>query len=186
MARQQNGPEGNSDGYINLIYQVIARRYSNQMNKKKATLGLLIGLLVLVAGALTLLSTPLNDRLVLPTEAESRKIALDTTLEFARAVQAKDLSLFRSQTADEFRRQFSQEQFNRAFGDHIEQNINLFPVTKLKPVFSPSPFLTKDGTLVLKGHFPTRPSEVRFDYSYVWQNGRWKINGITLNVNPAG
>jgi len=46
------------------------------MSKKKTTLGILIGLLVVVAGAFLLLPKPLNDRQALPTEVESRKFAL--------------------------------------------------------------------------------------------------------------
>lgn len=154
------------------------------MKNKKITFGLLIGLLILAAGISFFLLKPLNDRQALPSEAQSQKIVSDTTLEFAHAVQAKDLSLFRDQTTQEFQQRFSHEQFNQAFGGYIEQNINLLPVAKFKPVFAPAPFLAKDGTLMLKGYFPTRPSEVHFDYSYIWRDGRWKIVGITLNVNP--
>ena len=154
------------------------------MKNKKTVFGLLLILLVLAAVISFFLLKYLHNNYSLTSEAQSRKIVLDTTLKFAHAVQAKDLSLFRDQTTQEFQQQFSNEQFNQAFGGYIEQNINLLPVAKFRPVFSPAPFLTKDGTLILKGHFPTRPSGVYFDYSYIWRDGRWKIVGITLNVKP--
>ncbi len=120
-----------------------------------------------------------------PSEPESAQIAISTTIEFAKAVNAKDLSLFRNNTAIDFKRQYSREHFLNAFGGYIEQHIDLLPVANYKPVFSTTPYITEQGILILQGMFPTRPSQVKFDYSYTWQDGNWKLIGITLDVNPV-
>lgn len=121
----------------------------------------------------------------LPDSSESAQIALKTTLAFAEAVNAKDLSLFRFRTTTEFKEKFSHAQFEQAFSGFIEQNINLLPVAKLSPVFHTPPSMSEDGTLTLTGYFPTRPSQVEFDYSFVWRKDDWKITGISLQINPV-
>ena len=141
--------------------------------------------LALGAATLLLLSCTAEEKQTLPSSSENEKIAMDTTLTFAEAVNTNDLSLFRKQTTKEFKAEFSHEQFEKTFSGFIEQKINLLPVAKLKPQFHNPPFLSKDGTLTLKGYFPTRPSQIEFDYSFLWRNKGWKISGISLQVNPV-
>ncbi len=141
--------------------------------------------LALVAATILLLSCTVEEKQTLPSSSENEKIAVETTLAFAEAVNAKDLSLFRSQTTKEFKAEFSHEQFEKTFSGFIEQKINLLPAAKLKPQFRNPPFLSEDGTLTLKGYFPTRPSQIEFDYSFLWRNKSWKITGISLQINPV-
>ena len=126
-----------------------------------------------------------GDTPMLPSNEDNEKIALNTTLAFAQAVNAEDLSLLRLQTTEEFKARFNQDQLEETFRGFIEQKINLTPVEKLKPIFRNAPLITEDGTLILNGYFPTRPSQVEFDYNYLWRNGSWKINGISLEINPV-
>jgi hypothetical protein len=159
-----------------------------------------VGLSVVVAGLLLVLfkpeiltkttiatdpTTPGDIQIDLPSAAENESLVVETTLSFGRAIEAGDLSLFRDTTAEEFKQAFSEEQFNQAFGGFIEQNINLLAVGNYRPVFTASPELAGDGTLILQGHFPTKPSRVTFDYQYVWRSGDWQLSGIDVNVNPA-
>ena len=155
------------------------------MKKNKLNSIVTIGALVLVMGALLSCSQQHNPLQTLPNAAESEQIAIETTLQFARAVNAKDLSLFRNQTTEEFKKQFSHEQFNNTFKGFIQQNINLLPIAKLKPIFHFPAALTKDKNLILSGYFPSRPSKVSFSYSYIWRSNQWKVTGIKLDVIPT-
>lgn len=141
--------------------------------------------LALGTAMVTLLSCTADEKQVLPNSSENEKIAVDTTLAFAKAVNANDLSLFRNQTTKEFKTTFTHEQFEKTFSGFIEQKINLLPVANLKPQFRNPPSLSNDGTLTLKGYFPTRPSQVEFDYSFLWRNNGWKVSGISLEINPV-
>ncbi len=156
------------------------------MNNKLTIITSLLILTIIIVGAVVILPKFIKPELKPPSLAENQKLVLNTTLEFARAVQARDLSLFRRNTSRKFQEKFSQKQFDQAFGGYIQQNINLLPVAKQVPIFKPAPFVTKDGILVLKGYFPTQPSEVHFNYSYAKKNNDWKLVGITLQVKPAG
>lgn len=120
-----------------------------------------------------------------PGSTESVALARSTTLRFADAVQAGDLSLFYSQTAEEFRQAFVLQRFQQAFGDFVEQRINVRAVEDLQPIFSEQPRLVADGTLHLKGYFPSRPSRLNFDYRYLQKPEGWQLSGISLEVVPA-
>lgn len=119
-----------------------------------------------------------------PSEPESATYAINTTMDFARAIQAGDLSLFLKTTAQEFQDKFSVRQFEEAFGGFISQNINLMAVQNYQPTFVIPPGVNKDGDLVLRGYFPTRPSRIHFDYTYQWKAPEWKIVGVNIDVQP--
>ncbi len=153
------------------------------MTKKVTFIIILIAILALGFYAWRY-STQKQDNISPPKGELASRMVLGTTLDFAKAVQARDLSLFRATTSEIFKKQFSHQQFRQAFGGYIQQNINLFPVAKTSPIFTEKPNMDQNGTLRLKGYFPTRPSRVYFDYSYNKENGQWKLTGITLNVRP--
>lgn len=131
-------------------------------------------------------SNPTTDaeRFGVPPLQESAQIARATTLHFAQAVNAKDLTLFRRGAAKEFRERFSAQEFNKAFGGFITQGINLAVVEKYQPVFTVPPQLTRDGILHLEGYFPTKPSQVGFKYDYVYRHIGWQIVGVDVEVRP--
>lgn len=134
-------------------------------------------------------STPAVSNGKMLSELEAADYAKKTTLEFARAVRARNLSLFHKTTADEFQKAFSVAQFQKAFAGFIEQDINLMAAQNYQPVLDDSPTLSEDGTLTVRGYFPTQPSRILFDYSYKWKSPDWVIVGINLDVksseNPA-
>ena len=118
------------------------------------------------------------------SESASAEYAKNTTLDFARAIQAGDLSQFLKTTSEEFQNEFSIRQFEEAFGSFIAQRINLMAVQNYQPSFVTPPGLDKNGMLVLRGYFPTRPSRIHFNYRYKWKAPEWKIADITIDVQP--
>lgn len=118
------------------------------------------------------------------SESESAEQAKNTTLDFARAIRAGDLSQFLKTTSEEFQKEFSVGQFEEAFGGFIVQKINLMAVQNYQPSFVIPPGVDKDGMLVLRGYFPTSPSRIYFDYRYKWKAPEWKVADISINVQP--
>ena len=122
---------------------------------------------------------------IVPDEEESAALISKTTLEFAKAVQATDLSLFHKKTSPQFQAEFTPDEFKRAFSGFVEQKINLAAVTKYTPVMSTPPAITRDGTLLLRGHYDTRPSRVVFNYDYIQSGNEWRISGINIDIVPV-
>src|SRR5260370_18992930 len=75
----------------------------------------------------------------IPSKTEAAKLAVDTTLSFARAVNADDLKAFYAQTAAEFQHDVPFEKFNPAIFPFIEQHNNLAPLEKVAPSLTSEP-----------------------------------------------
>jgi len=87
----------------------------------------------------------------IPSKSEATKLAVDTTLSFARAVNANDLKAFYVQTAAEFQHDVPFEKFNAEFSPFIEHQINLAPVEKVAPLLTSEPGVSPQGVLQVEG-----------------------------------
>ena len=121
-----------------------------------------------------------------PSESESSRMAQQTTAQFADAVRRNDLSGFWNGMAEVFRMRYTAEQFSEAMGGFVRDKVNLGAAAKLTPRFSAPPTIEPNGELVMSGVFPTRPSEVVFEYRYLNENNAWINSGISINLVPRG
>lgn len=131
------------------------------------------------------LAEPEQVDLYVPFEAELHALIKDTTLRFGDSVQAGDFSRFRAATAEVFRQRNRPGALAETFSGFVQQGVNLSPVARTTPLLSPTPDITPDGVLRVAGHFPTRPSQVRFAYEFVQESGSWRLAGLALDVGPA-
>jgi hypothetical protein len=46
--------------------------------------------------------------------------------------------------------------------------------------------VTDKGVLVVAGHYPTRPSPVRFELEYAHERAGWKLMGIAVRLGKEG
>src|SRR5260370_7216184 len=90
----------------------------------------------------------------IPSKTEAAKLAVDTTLSFARAVNAHDLKAFYAQTAAEFQHDVPFEKFNAGFSPFIEHHINLAPVAKVAPLLTSHPGSSPQPQFHLEVYFP--------------------------------
>ena len=125
-------------------------------------------------------------RFGVPPDADVLALVRRTTGRFAEAVAAGDLTLFLRTTARAFRERFSARQFEQAFRGFVEQQVNLAALERFEQLLDGPPALDEGGVLTLAGHFPTRPSQVRFRYEYRYRHLDWQLIGIDLAVVPAG
>jgi hypothetical protein len=121
----------------------------------------------------------------IPSKTEAAKLAVDTTLSFARAVNANDLKAFYAQTAAEFQHDVPFEKFSAGFSPFIEHHINLAPVEKVAPLLTSEPGVSPQGVLQVEGYFPFTESHVNFSYKYIYRFTDWKIVGINVHVKPV-
>lgn len=121
-----------------------------------------------------------------PAENESSRLARQTMARFADAVQHNELERYWSAMAAAFRQRFSAQQFDQAFAGFVRDQVNLGAAAKLAPRFTAPPTLESNGELVMRGVFPTRPSQTAFEYRYMFEGGTWINSGITLNLVPLG
>jgi hypothetical protein len=84
-----------------------------------------------------------------------------------------------------FRQQFSPERLKTVFKAFHDQQIDISPVLAHAPVLSEPARIDREGVLLLKGAFETRPSRVIFDMKLLSADGDWKLASIHVNVLPV-
>jgi hypothetical protein len=84
-----------------------------------------------------------------------------------------------------FRQQFSPERLKTVFKAFHDQQIDISPVLSQAPVLSEPARIDREGVLLLKGAFETRPSRVIFDMRLLLADGDWKLVSIHVNVLPV-
>jgi hypothetical protein len=72
------------------------------------------------------------------------------------------------------------------FREFREKQFNLAAVIVVDARLDKDPQLTTDGTLRLIGHFPTKPQEILFDITFLYERGAWRISTLNVGARPAG
>ncbi|MEY2497644.1 MAG: hypothetical protein QOD12_1200 [Verrucomicrobiota bacterium] len=125
------------------------------------------------------------DNPTLPSEKELKARVLETLLAFNKAAQENSFaSFYNDRLAAPFRQQLSLERFTGIFQVFHDKG-DLSYVTKTEVVFDQPPAFNRDGLLVLKGHFPTRPDKVTFQFKYLNESGAWKLMGVNVQLIPV-
>jgi hypothetical protein len=120
-----------------------------------------------------------------PPEAELERMAEEALLGFNRAVRAGDFTAFHGTLADVWKRETTPQRLQQTFQEFIDKNIDIGPIKDVKPRVAPPPAVNDKGVLVVAGHYPTRPSRVRFELEYARERGVWKLTGISVSVGKG-
>jgi len=116
-------------------------------------------------------------------QAAMKRLALRALLDFNDAVQRKDFTAFHASLARPMREKYTPQALQGVFQTFVDQKIDLAPIRAVEPVFEPAEArVSASGELPLKGRFPTQPSQVHFDLSYVMEGGEWRLIGINVRV----
>jgi hypothetical protein len=72
------------------------------------------------------------------------------------------------------------------FAGFRQKRISLAQAVLFDAVLDQKPNLSTDGALRLIGHFPTRPQEILFDLTFVFENNTWRVAQISAGTRaPA-
>ncbi len=118
----------------------------------------------------------------IPGKSEQVVLAKQSTANFVKSVNAKDMGHFRSTISSLWQKQFTTEQLNQAYKAVIESGANWAVLNDLEPVLTPEASIDKDGVLTLEGYYPTTPSRVYFKHKYVFEGAAWKLLGFHLQT----
>lgn len=121
-----------------------------------------------------------------PAEAELERMVARALLDFNQSVMARDFTAFYGTLADVWKRQTTPKGLQTAFQEFIDKQIDIGPIKDLKPRLAAAPSVNEGGILMVAGHYPTRPSQVRFRLQYARERGAWRLIGIRLNIQKEG
>lgn len=124
-----------------------------------------------------------------PTEAEAATIVKATMADFASAVEKEDFKAFRENSSKEFQSQFTDEQVKTTFKTFTDKKDVIAPILReastMNPKFSPAPTVREEKgyhILVANGTFDTDTVPTKFTNEYVYQDGKWKLLKIQINL----
>ncbi len=125
-------------------------------------------------------------QLRVPPDADLERMAADALLAFNRSVRARDFTAFYGALADVWKRQTTPERLRQTFQEFIDKDIDIAGIRDVKPRIAPTAAVTDGSKLVVAGHYPTKPSQVRFELEYAYEGRDWKLRGISVGVGNAG
>lgn len=123
-----------------------------------------------------------------PTETEAQTLVKATMSEFAEAIDKNDFTAFKANTSKEFQAQYTEEQMKATFKPFVDQKTLIVPILRdaaqKNAQFSPAISVREEkgfSILVANGTLNSDPQPVKIKNQYVYQDGKWKL--LTVEVN---
>ena len=120
-----------------------------------------------------------------PNERTLETLVKASLVSFDDAVLTGNFAVLHARLAKPLRDKYSPEELAKIFKTFAEQKAELYVVTTYKPTYDPPPAIDKEGKLLVKGVFPTEPSKVAFDLTFVPSEGAWRLIGINVTMKKA-
>jgi len=134
-------------------------------------------------GGINVKATPsVENTAKLPSDKELQAMALESLLAYNKAIQAKNFDSFYQQISKLWRDQTTPEKLKAIFQPAIDKGSDISSIAKVEPTYDKPPAIDEDGVLFLKGSYPTQPSKVTFQLKYIYEDGVWRLVGITTNL----
>lgn len=122
----------------------------------------------------------------LPTKPDQAALVRRTMLDFGISTAGGDMKHFHSILAPRWQRQTSPEKLSKSFADALETRMDFSGLEEYEPVIEPPTGLGEGGELQLNGYFPTRPNQVHFKQTYIYEGLGWKLIGFGFSTRPPG
>ena len=145
-----------------------------------ARIARLVGLL-----ALLLAASAANAQNKVPAARPLEALVKSTLMTFNDANVTGNYTVLHAKLSKPFALKFPPDKLKEAFKEFNEKNIDIDVVSAMAPVYDEPPRVDDDGKLLLKGHFATEPTRVRFEMDYIPSDGEWKLIRIEVKLRPA-
>jgi len=127
---------------------------------------------------------PPASQVVMPDDDKIVLLVRTTLLTLNDALRTGNYTVLRDRGAPAFRDANSAARLGQIFASLATSGVDLSVVSVMPPQLSQAPILDqKQGTLDVKGYFPTRPTQIDFEVLYQSVGGHWQVFG--LSVKPV-
>ncbi len=125
-----------------------------------------------------------RPQVVMPDAEKIVLLVRTTLLTLNDALRTGNYTVLRDKGAPGFRDANSAARLGQIFSSLAASGLDLSVVAVMTPQLSEAPVLDQaQGTLNLKGYFPTKPTQIDFEVLYQSVGGHWQVFG--LSVQPA-
>lgn len=122
---------------------------------------------------------PLSSQPV-PSELELAKMIWSTMAMVDHANRSGNYSVLRDTSANGFQIQNDPARLAEIFAPVRQSRTDLGNTLIVAPTYTAAPTLLRPDLFQVKGYFPLRPTPIFFDLFFQWEQGRWKLFGITI------
>jgi len=120
-----------------------------------------------------------------PPEEEIERIVAEALLDFNRAIRSRDFTAFHAKLSDVWKHQTTPERLQKTFQEFVDKDVDIAGIELARPWVAPPPALNGKGVLVVVGHYPTRPYQVRFELEFTHERAGWKLVGFMVGLGKA-
>ena len=138
---------------------------------------------MLVCGHPALAQAPQPPRISsqpVPSELELAKLVWSTMAMVDHANRSGNYSVLRDTSATGFQVQNDPARLAEIFAPIRALRIDLANALVVEPRYTAGPTLLQADVFQIKGYFPLRPTAIFFDLYFQWEQGRWKLFGISI------
>jgi len=118
----------------------------------------------------------------IPSKEEIITMTKKYTQIFALAINAKSMKDLYDNISNFWKKQTTIPELDKAFDAFFKAGIDFTQLEGMTPILDKEPQRLPNGTLETFGHYPTSPSTVYFNYTYMYENAEWKLIGLNVNV----
>ena len=115
-----------------------------------------------------------------PSELELAKLVWSTMAMVDHANRSGNYSVLRDTSANGFQIQNDPARLAEIFAPIRSLRIDLGNALVVEPRYTEGPRLLQTDVFQVKGYFPLRPTAIFFDLYFQWEQGRWKLFGISI------
>ena len=122
-----------------------------------------------------------------PSELELAKLIWSTMAMVDHANRSGNYSVLRDTSSQGFQIQNDPARLGEIFAPIRALRVDLSNALIVAPTYTGGPTLLQADVFRVQGYFPLRPSPIFFDFYFQWEQGRWKLYGISVqpgSINP--
>jgi hypothetical protein len=108
-----------------------------------------------------------------------------TIMALQHANQTGNYSVLRDMGSPIFRERFDQAALTAVFSNLRSRGVNLVPVLFLAPNLSKQPEMLAGNELQLVGNFATQPLQIQYDMRFLFLDGVWRLNALSVDAVPV-
>ena len=132
---------------------------------------------------------PAISSVPVPSELELAKLVWSTMAMVDHANRSGNYSVLRDTSASGFQIQNDPARLAEIFAPIRSLRVDLSNALIVAPVYTGGPTLLQSDVFRVQGYFPLRPTPIFFDFYFQWEQGRWKLFGISVQpgsmINPT-
>ena len=116
-----------------------------------------------------------------PSELELAKLIWSTMAMVDHANRSGNYSVLRDTSASGFQIQNDPARLAEIFAAIRQSRLDLSNALIVAPTYTAAPRLLQADVFEVKGYFALRPTPIFFDLYFQWEQGRWKLFGISID-----